>query len=1271
MRGGRWSVCVVIAAIMSIVASVRARAATVSWLNAASGNWSDTANWDTGTVPTAADDVVIAVDGTYTVTVDVDTTVASLSLGGATGVQTLLLASHTVELSGVSAVGAAGAIAMTSGVLTADAPLTVSGTLAWSGGTLQGAIVIGVAGTFTVSGSAPKLLQAGVPATSVTNAGATTWTGTGALTLTSATFTNQASGTFTIQTDAALSGTGTFANAGTFVKNGAVSLTMVQLSSFANTGTVSAQTGILRFPGAVTSSGAGNAFDAATGTEVSFQSDAACSNTQFTGAGVHRFQGTGTFTLAGNIATSNLEFAGDAAQGGLLASPSATIVGTLAWTSGIVRGTLTVPGASTLAISGVATKTIDGSGPATVVHNAGTTTWAGNGALVVTNGATFDNQTTGLFAVQTDAALQGGAAFTNAGTFAKTGGAGPTSVQLAFTNTGAVQVQTSILRFPNPLGSSGPGNGFDAANGAEVDFLTDATFSGTTFSGVGVHRIQGTGAITMSGTIASTNLEFAGDATTGGLVANPPATIAGTLSWTSGTVEGMLTIPAGNTLAISGSGTKTLEGAGPATAIHNAGTVTFGGTGALRLLDGAAFDNQAGGLFNVLTDATITGDGTFTNAGTFLKSGAGGPTALQLGGFVNTGAVQVTSGVIQFPNPVTSSGGGNTFDAATTTQILFLSDATLTDTTLSGVGVHRIQGTGTISLGGTITSSNLEFAGDAVNGGIIANPAVTIAGTLNWTSGVIQGAVTIPSSSTLALGGVGTKTLKGGTFATSITTAGTTTWTGTGALNVVSGATFTNQAGGTFALQSDGTLGGNATFANAGTFTKSVATGTTQVQLASFTNTGTLTMQTGVLAFSSGYVQTAGSTVLAGGNLAGPGLIDIQGGTLTGAGFVTGSLRNAAQFLPGGAGTGLLNVMGAYTQAAGGTLNIGIGGTTPGTGFDQIPSSGAASLAGTLNVALVNGFTPSAGMTFQILTYGSRTGDFTTTNGLIIGGGLGFKRVVGTTDMKLTVVQELCCNGIDDDNDGKTDSADPKCAGFVCPTTTTTTSSSSTTTTPGATTTTTTTIPQCANGRDDDGDGLVDCADPNCAGDPLCAQPGHEVCGNCIDDDGNGLTDYEDAVCCTGAPATSLALKQGRFKPGSTTSLVTLRAVLGGTGFPSVNPLLQDVYVQVRPDGAADVLCAQLPASEFGRKGRRFVFADPKHKVASAHGINRLTITIRPDGTFLVRLTGKQMALGVPDAGTLWLTLGFHDPVETEQPSRCETTSQPFTKNARGVLHYP
>ncbi len=55
----------------------------------------------------------------------------------------------------------------------------------------------------------------------------------------------------------------------------------------------------------------------------------------------------------------------------------------------------------------------------------------------------------------------------------------------------------------------------------------------------------------------------------------------------------------------------------------------------------------------------------------------------------------------------------------------------------------------------------------------------------------------------------------------------------------------------------------------------------------------------------------------------------------------------------------------------------------------------------------------------------------------------------------------------------------------------------------------------CNNGRDDNCDGRIDCADPTCTRDPVCCVPavGGEVCNNGVDDDCNGLVDCADPSC--------------------------------------------------------------------------------------------------------------------------------------------------------------
>ena len=79
-----------------------------------------------------------------------------------------------------------------------------------------------------------------------------------------------------------------------------------------------------------------------------------------------------------------------------------------------------------------------------------------------------------------------------------------------------------------------------------------------------------------------------------------------------------------------------------------------------------------------------------------------------------------------------------------------------------------------------------------------------------------------------------------------------------------------------------------------------------------------------------------------------------------------------------------------------------------------------------------------------------------------------------------------CENGIDDDGDGLIDCDDPDCLNSnSC------------------------LIEICNNGIDDDGDGFIDCADAECQQITTCV----EICDNGIDDNGDGLIDGEDPQC--------------------------------------------------------------------------------------------------------------------------------------------------------------
>jgi hypothetical protein len=105
-------------------------------------------------------------------------------------------------------------------------------------------------------------------------------------------------------------------------------------------------------------------------------------------------------------------------------------------------------------------------------------------------------------------------------------------------------------------------------------------------------------------------------------------------------------------------------------------------------------------------------------------------------------------------------------------------------------------------------------------------------------------------------------------------------------------------------------------------------------------------------------------------HLAISGSVDVQGGTLGGGGRVGGSLSSSGGTVAPGEGesAGLLVVNGNYSQDGSSSLEIEIGGLVSEDQHDVLAVLGGADLAGTLAVSLIDGFTPTAGQQFTVLT---------------------------------------------------------------------------------------------------------------------------------------------------------------------------------------------------------------------------------------------------------------------------------------------------------------
>lgn len=433
----------------------------------------------------------------------------------------------------------------------------------------------------------------------------------------------------------------------------------------------------------------------------------------------------------------------------------------------------------------------------------------------------------------------------------------------------------------------------------------------------------------------------------------------------------------------SGTGVTRLD-----SAVTNTGDIQLH-EGTLRigpgLLNTGAIVGQPGttlefaGSQNLVVGSSLVGD-------TIVFQSSAPPSSRHVRGAYDAGAVtriiananvtwHSSATVVDYGERLELNAGIGHFEATTGAPLIFETIDLENNATAFFDGGDPIVINGALDLGPTATLRG-------------ASQEITIHGPLNWAAaahisqpGVIHangGIVLHPSSSTRNLDRV-------------LNNAATATMLG--ALQIGSGGGVNNLGGGVWDIQVDGGqfIGSAFTLNNAGLLVKSAGAGNATIGTGNpgnrptITNSGTIAAQSGTLTIAWGsYTQTAGETLLNGGNFAMSGSpampMQLNGGQLRGAGTVTAVVNNAAAIVAPGLSAGALTISGAYDQGAGAALAIEIGGTNP-TEFDTVSVSGAATLAGTLELTRINGFNPSAGSTFAIVTAGSLTGTFTTVSG--------------------------------------------------------------------------------------------------------------------------------------------------------------------------------------------------------------------------------------------------------------------------------------------------
>jgi len=472
---------------------------------------------------------------------------------------------------------------------------------------------------------------------------------------------------------------------------------------------------------------------------------------------------------------------------------------------------------------------------------------------------------------------------------------------------------------------------------------------------------------------------------------------------------GVVTLDGALSLRASSSNTVTVTGEGSVLDVSSLAPLA-GGNNTVLIEDGAQLLVSGNTSVPSGTTMTVTGSDTVWN----------GDTASRTVG-VSGGVFTITDGAtsnIRFSSVsglATVSGGAS---MGTTLNDLGMQGTDEAILTVTGAGSTvtvrdlRLRGNDSntdndirvlVSDGGTFDARNLfgsnagRFGSEFVVTG--TNASATFSGSFNigvddnssQTATVSDGgSLTVVSNLAIGDGGIAVLDVDGGTITASVVNLGLDA-TGEGTLTIADGTlthsglftiggagvgVFTASNGSSITSNDNVRIGHNAGSSGSATISGSTSSWTVEDSTLTVGGAGT-----GILTLEEGAVVTADAVVIG------------AAGTLAGDGFIfSPTVTNAGLVSPGNS-TAILYVSGNYIQEATGTLEIGIGGTTPGSGHDQLSNfifGTTATLEGTLTLLAVDNFMPSIGDSFLILDFvasgGSIVGEFDTINAFTLSG---------------------------------------------------------------------------------------------------------------------------------------------------------------------------------------------------------------------------------------------------------------------------------------------
>ncbi len=922
--------------------------------------------------------------------------------------------SGTVTLTGPTTIGAtAGPTLTLSGVLGdggGNDALTIdnaaTGDTILTGDNTYGGSTTVVSGTLEISNN--DALGSGTGSVTV-NSGATLalW---GPITTTTEPLTLNGTGVGGFGALQNLSGDNTYTGAITLGSNAAIgsindSLDLSGIIGGSGFGLTQVGTGVLQLDGANTFDGG---VTVAAGTVIA-------NNAAALGTGAATVAGGATLDLSGGITVAN-----DLSLAGAIANTAGnnTLTGAITMTAAAQVGaasgtTLTINGIIDDGGNGYTLTVANGATGTTVVDGSNTytgDTTVSSGILEVTNGDALGQNggatvtvdagaellATGSISITPATLTINGSGVNGAGALVLDSGATAQPGSFTLGSDATIGVTNGSSTIGTAIGDGGSGYGVTIGGGGTLTLTAANTYTGTTDVTAGTLHLDNTTGYALAGpltidasgggsaeaqdevsnqlTAATADVTLIGSGATFDL--NNHNETVHSLTFTGGTVttgSGTLTLGAGGVTTNAASSTATISGnldlgAGTATFTVAQGTVPAGGAD--------------------LAISAIVSDGSLTKAGagTLALSGAN----------TYAGGTGVTAGYVLINEPFALGTGAVTVSGSASLQVTYPNGGMTVSNPLtldsSSAAVESIGGN--VTLSGAITldqstsvnaagDSGLEFSGDVGDGSPSNGYALTsvgtgwfyLSGTNTYTGGTTAVAGVLAVRSAAATGSTGAVTVDAGV---TLSIDAPTYNLPSGGLTLDNGASVYVNTGTAETITGGITMAGNVGIGigNASSLTVSGAIGDGSPSGGyGLTASGTGTLILAGTTTYTGATTVNGGTVEVDGSIASSSGVSLSSGaTLTGGGSMPAVTADAGAVIAPGTsvGTAILD-SGNVSLTTGSAFNVVLGGTTAGSGYDQLNVTGTVDLdsdsggGATLNVTFAPAYTPAIGDSFTII----------------------------------------------------------------------------------------------------------------------------------------------------------------------------------------------------------------------------------------------------------------------------------------------------------------